>query len=118
MVRADRGIANAFSGACADSRDDGRVPGAGTARSVRSRSGNGVRAAETTAGVGHRAIGRDQDADAEAAVVTMSMLVLGLGNLVHADDGVGVHAIERLQTDAHMPAGVTLTDGGTHGLGL
>ncbi len=48
----------------------------------------------------------------------MSTLVLGLGNLVHADDGVGVHAIERLQSDARVPAGVTLIDGGTHGLGL
>ena len=45
-------------------------------------------------------------------------LVLGLGNLVHADDGVGVHAIERLQKDPRVPPGVVLIDGGTQGLAL
>jgi len=45
-------------------------------------------------------------------------LVLGLGNLVHADDGVGVHAIQRLQCDARVPHNVILLDGGTQGLGL
>lgn len=45
-------------------------------------------------------------------------LVLGLGNLVHADDGVGVHAIRRLQKDPRVPCGVVLLDGGTQGLSL
>lgn len=45
-------------------------------------------------------------------------LVLGLGNLVHSDDGVGVQAIERLLKDDRMPAGIELLDGGTHGLAL
>jgi hydrogenase maturation protease len=45
-------------------------------------------------------------------------LVLGLGNLVHADDGVGVHAIQRLQKDPRVPRGVVLLDGGTQGLSL
>jgi len=45
-------------------------------------------------------------------------LVLGLGNLVHSDDGVGVHAIQQLQRDPRIPPGVVLLDGGTHGLGL
>lgn len=45
-------------------------------------------------------------------------LVLGLGNLVHADDGAGVHAIQSLMLDSRVPAGVTLLDGGTQGLGL
>ena len=45
-------------------------------------------------------------------------LVLGLGNLLHADDGVGVHAIERLSRDPRVPPGVELLDGGTHGLNL
>lgn len=44
--------------------------------------------------------------------------VLGLGNLVHRDDGVGVHAIQRLQRDGRVPAGVVLLDGGTQGLSL
>ena len=45
-------------------------------------------------------------------------LVLGLGNLVHADDGVGVHAISALQLDPRVPAEAVLLDGGTQGLGL
>ena len=53
--------------------------------------------------------------DDEVAVRT---LVLGLGNLVHSDDGVGVHAIQRLQTDARVPPEVVLMDGGTQGLSL
>jgi hydrogenase maturation protease len=44
--------------------------------------------------------------------------VLGLGNLVHGDDGVGVHAIQQLQRDPRVPPGIVLLDGGTHGLGL
>jgi len=46
------------------------------------------------------------------------ILVLGLGNLVHADDGLGVHAIHLLQKDPRVPADVTLLDGGTQGLSL
>ena len=45
-------------------------------------------------------------------------LVMGLGNLVHSDDGVGVHAIRRLQTDPRVPPEVSLIDGGTQGLSL
>ena len=48
----------------------------------------------------------------------MSTLVLGLGNLVHSDDGAGVHAIHRLQKDDRVPADVVLIDGGTQGLSL
>ncbi len=44
--------------------------------------------------------------------------VLGLGNLVHADDGVGIHAIHQLQRDPRVNAGVMLLDGGTQGLSL
>jgi hydrogenase maturation protease len=44
--------------------------------------------------------------------------VLGLGNLVHTDDGVGVHAIQLLERDPRVPTGTVLIDGGTHGLGL
>jgi hydrogenase maturation protease len=45
-------------------------------------------------------------------------IVLGLGNLVHSDDGVGVHAISGLQRDSRVPPGVILLDGGTQGLAL
>ena len=48
----------------------------------------------------------------------MTTLVLGLGNLVHSDDGAGVHAIHRLQKDARVPSDVVLIDGGTQGLSL
>jgi hydrogenase maturation protease len=51
-------------------------------------------------------------------VAMTETLVLGLGNLVHADDGVGVHAIYGLERDPRVPANVTLLDGGTQGLGL
>jgi len=45
-------------------------------------------------------------------------IVLGLGNLVHADDGAGVHAIHALQRDERVPPGIALIDGGTQGLAL
>ena len=45
-------------------------------------------------------------------------IVLGLGNLVHGDDGVGLHAIYVLQRDPRVPRGVSLIDGGTQGLAL
>jgi hydrogenase maturation protease len=45
-------------------------------------------------------------------------LVVGLGNLVHRDDGVGVHAIVALRGDRRIPSEVGLLDGGTQGLGL
>lgn len=48
----------------------------------------------------------------------MRTLVLGLGNLVHADDGLGIHAIHRLQQNSHVPPNVVLMDGGTQGLSL
>ena len=48
----------------------------------------------------------------------IATLVLGLGNLVHSDDGVGVHAIQRLRSDSLVPLGVVLMDGGTQGLSL
>jgi hydrogenase maturation protease len=44
-------------------------------------------------------------------------LVLGIGNLLMGDEGVGVHALRRLQEEAWPPA-VTLLDGGTGGFHL
>ena len=44
--------------------------------------------------------------------------VLGLGNLLHSDDGLGVHGIQRLRKDVRMDSSVTLLDGGTQGLDL
>lgn len=44
-------------------------------------------------------------------------LVLGIGNLLMGDEGVGVHALRALATDA-WPEGVALLDGGTGGFHL
>ena len=45
-------------------------------------------------------------------------VVLGLGNTLHSDDGVGPRAIERLKNEARVPDDVTLIEGGTLGLEL
>ena len=45
-------------------------------------------------------------------------LVLGVGNLLVSDEGVGVHVIERLTETYDLPKGVQVLDGGTLGLDL
>jgi hydrogenase maturation protease len=48
-------------------------------------------------------------------------LVLGVGNILERDEGLGVRAVEWLQANARFPANgqeVTLLDGGTSGLEL
>jgi hydrogenase maturation protease len=45
-------------------------------------------------------------------------LVLGVGNLLLSDDGVGIHTIRRLIERADLPEGVRVVDGGTAGLDL
>lgn len=47
-----------------------------------------------------------------------SLLVLGLGNVLCGDDGLGVVAVERLRRRGPLPEGVRLLDGGTLGLSL
>jgi hydrogenase maturation protease len=47
-----------------------------------------------------------------------SIIVLGLGNLLKSDDGIGIHAIQHLQKDPRTPSVVRLVDGGTLGLEL
>jgi len=44
------------------------------------------------------------------------VLVLGIGNLLWADEGFGVRAVEALHAAYEFPASVTLQDGGTLGL--
>jgi hydrogenase maturation protease len=46
------------------------------------------------------------------------VLVLGIGNLLWADEGFGVRVVEHLQQGYEFPPEVTLLDGGTQGLGL
>ena len=45
------------------------------------------------------------------------ILVLGIGNYLMGDEGVGVHAIRALERET-MPGGVRLLDGGTGGFHL
>lgn len=47
-----------------------------------------------------------------------SILVLGLGNTLLQDEGLGVQAAHRLQETAHLPDEVLVLDGGTLGLDL
>lgn len=50
--------------------------------------------------------------------VSTDVLVLGLGNTLLGDDGVGVQVVRRLANDPHMPAGISPLDGGTIGFRL
>jgi hydrogenase maturation protease len=48
----------------------------------------------------------------------VEVLVLGIGNVLWADEGFGVRAVEALNDAYEFPAGVELLDGGTQGLHL
>jgi hydrogenase maturation protease len=48
----------------------------------------------------------------------MDVLILGIGNLLLQDEGVGVHVIKELQRRFDFPAQVELLDGGTAGMEL
>ena len=45
------------------------------------------------------------------------IMVMGIGNVLMQDDGVGVHVIRQLE-DMDLPAQVELVDGGTHSYDL
>jgi hydrogenase maturation protease len=51
-------------------------------------------------------------------VTPPAVLVLGIGNLLWADEGFGVRAIEALKRAYRFPDNVTLMDGATRGLTL
>ena len=44
-------------------------------------------------------------------------MILGIGNYLMGDEGVGVHAVRRLESE-QLPEGVELVDGGTGGFHL
>ena len=44
------------------------------------------------------------------------IVVLGIGNLLWADEGFGVRAVEQLHAGHALPESVTVMDGGTQGL--
>jgi hydrogenase maturation protease len=46
------------------------------------------------------------------------ILILGIGNILWADEGFGVRAVEAMQHQYRFPANVQLLDGGTQGLYL
>jgi hydrogenase maturation protease len=46
------------------------------------------------------------------------VLVLGIGNLLWADEGFGVRAVEALQAQWQLPERVAVVDGGTQGYNL
>ena len=48
----------------------------------------------------------------------MTVLVLGIGNVLWADEGFGVRAVEALHERFFWPAEVSLVDGGTQGMYL
>jgi len=46
----------------------------------------------------------------------MRIVVLGVGNTLLTDEGVGVRAVEKLQLDFDLPPEVVVIDGGTTGM--
>lgn len=48
----------------------------------------------------------------------MNIAILGIGNMLLRDDGVGVHVINKLRDEYEFPESVRLIDGGTKGLDL
>jgi len=46
------------------------------------------------------------------------ILIIGMGNVLMQDEGVGVRAAEELENRFHIPEGVTVMDGGTTGMEL
>ena len=48
----------------------------------------------------------------------MNVTLIGLGNLLMRDEGVGVHAVRALEEQYGLPPGLEIVDGGTSGLDL
>jgi hydrogenase maturation protease len=48
----------------------------------------------------------------------LNIAIFGIGNILLSDDGVGVHAINKLKSEYDFPGSVELIDGGTKGLDL
>ncbi len=47
-----------------------------------------------------------------------SVTLIGLGNILMRDEGVGVHAVRAIQAGYEVPAGLEIVDGGTSALDL
>ncbi len=48
----------------------------------------------------------------------MQVLVLGIGNILLQDEGIGVHVVQALRHRYQIPAEVEILDGGTAGMSL
>ena len=48
----------------------------------------------------------------------MRTVILGIGNTILSDEGVGVHAAEALRAAYELPASIEVIDGGTAGMEL
>lgn len=48
----------------------------------------------------------------------MNVLVLGIGNILLSDEGIGVRVVEALEEQYRLPPGVECVDGGTSGFAL
>ena len=46
----------------------------------------------------------------------MGLVVLGIGNILLSDEGVGVRVVEQLEADYALPSAVNVIDGGTCGM--
>lgn len=57
-------------------------------------------------------------ADAGARPRSLNVLVLGAGNILLSDEGIGVRVVEALQQRHQLPEGVEVLDGGTCGMDL
>jgi hydrogenase maturation protease len=62
-------------------------------------------------------VSRNRDGLAPASDEVKRVLVLGLGNPLLGDEGIGVRVVEVLKRQV-LPPGVAVTEGGTAGLGL
>lgn len=59
----------------------------------------------------------ERGANPRAAALEATVLVLGVGNVLMGDEGVGVHVLRRLEDEPAIP-GVRFLDGGTGGVNL
>ncbi|MDP3849845.1 MAG: hydrogenase maturation protease [Luteolibacter sp.] len=62
-------------------------------------------------------VGEAHVARSETAMPTAGVLILGVGNLLMGDEGVGVHVLRLLEKGV-TPVGVRMLDGGTGGINL
>lgn len=55
---------------------------------------------------------------AQASAETASVTVLGIGNILFQDEGIGVHAVEAFRQKQSEYPHITIEDGGTEGMKL